>query len=312
MQAILTVLLPLFIVILVGFVASYSDRFARAESSINALVFNVALPALLFMAVLDGTPLDSFPAQYPFLIILTLVATSLILFGFIFFAGKRTARVAAQVAMGGAYGNVVYFAIPIAMGLFGPIAGVTVGIGQMVHNLLYMIFYPVVVSVLPDGNRVSFWQITKKAVLFNPVAMSIVLGLAYGYSGLPMPTLVADPLNLLGQIATPGALFCIGLTFRQSFRAFTSGSVKTLDLTVSVIGKLVLLPLITIFVVRVVFPGMSEVWASSMILMAAMPTSTTAYLASVEYDDDANLLAATVVATSLCSVITIPIFLLML
>lgn len=305
-------LLPLFLVILVGFAASFNGRFRQAEGPINALVFNVALPALLFMAVLEGTPLDDFPAQYPFLIMLTLIATSLTLFAVMLFAGKRTATVAAQVAMGGAYGNVVYFAIPIAMGLLGPIAGVTVGIGQMVHNLLYMIFYPIVVSLLPEGNRVPFWQIFKKAVLFNPVAMSIVLGLLYGYSGLPMPTLVADPLNLLGQIATPGALFCIGLTFRQSFRAFAGGTVKPLDLTISVIGKLVLLPLVTIFVVRVLFPGMSEVWASSMILMAAMPTSTTAYLASVEYDKDANLLAATVVATSLCSVITIPLFLLLL
>lgn len=311
MQNILTVLLPLFLVILTGYAASYNGRFKKAEGAINALVFNVALPALLFMAVLDGTPLQDFPTEFPFLILFSLIGTSLFLFALMLFAGRRTAQVAAQVAMGGAYGNVVYFALPIAIGLLGPMAGVTVGIGQMVHNLFYMILYPIVVSLLPNGQRVPFWSVFKKAVFFNPVAMSIVLGLLVGYSGLSIPHLITEPMNLLGQIATPGALFCIGLTFRQSFRAFAGGGIKALDLTVSVIGKLILLPLVTLFIVRVLFPDMSEVWASSLILMAAMPTSTTAYLASVEYDKDANLLAATVVVTSLCSVITIPLFLLL-
>lgn len=209
--------------------------------------------------------------------------------------------------MGGSYGNIVYYGIPIAIGLFGPIAGVTFGIGQMVHNLFFMIFYPVVVSLLPGGKRVSYWAIFQRSVLLNPVAMSIIAGLAYGYSGLPLPTLVSAPMELLGQIATPGALFCIGLTFRNSFTLFRAGSIKPSDLAVTVVGKLVILPLITAAVVRLWFPDMSAVWASSLILMAAMPTSTTAYLSSAEFDDDASLLASTVVMTSVFSVVTVPL-----
>lgn len=307
MAEILTILIPLFTVILIGYLCSFNKRFMRAEAPINALVFYVALPGMLFLAVYEGTPLTDFPPAYIWVILATIIGSSLLLFGLMIFGGRRSSRVAAQVAMGGSYGNIVYYGIPIAIGLFGPVAGVTFGIGQMVHNLFFMIFYPVVVSLLPGGKRISYWAIFKRSVLFNPVAMSIIAGLAYGYTGLPLPTLVSAPMELLGQIATPGALFCIGLTFRQSFKLFRAGSIKPIDLGVTVFGKLVILPIITAVVVRVWFPDMGDVWASSLILMAAMPTSTTAYLSSAEFDDDASLLASTVVMTSLFSLITVPL-----
>ena len=307
MAEILTILLPLFTVILIGYLCSFSSRFKRAEAPINSLVFYVALPGMLFLSVFEGTPLTDFPPSYIWVILLTIIGSSLLLFAVMLFGGRRSSRVAAQVVMGGSYGNVVYYGIPIAIGVLGPEAGVTFGIGQMVHNLFFMIFYPVVVGLLPGGKRVSYWAIVKRSILFNPVAMSIIVGLAYGYSGLSLPTLASVPMELLGQIATPGALFCIGLTFRQSFKLFAGGSITPVDLGVSVIGKLVVLPLITAAVVHAWFGDMGAIWASSLILMAAMPTSTTAYLSSAEFDDDASLLAATVVVTSLFSVITVPL-----
>ncbi|MGB3414555.1 MAG: AEC family transporter [Microbacteriaceae bacterium] len=312
MLDILNILLPLFLIIAVGFAASYSRRFQQAASPINSLVFYIALPALLFMAVVRDTPLKDFPGSYLPIILITIISTSLILFALIFFTSGRVAQRAAQVAMGGAYGNVVYFAIPIALGVLGPGAAVTIGIGQMVHNLFYMILYPVVVSLLPGGHRVSFWSVFKRALLLNPVAMSILLGLAFGYSGLELPNVLAEGANLVGQIATPGALFSIGLSFRNSFQAFKGGGVSWSDLLVSVFGKLVLLPLVTLAVVNWFFADLNPLWAASLIVMAAMPTSTTAYLTSEEYDEDASLLAATVVVTSMVSIFTIPLFLLLL
>ena len=311
MLEILTILIPLFLIILVGFAASYSPRFKKSASPINSLVFYIALPALLFMAVVRDTPLQDFPGSYLPIILITIIATSLILFATIFLASGGVARRAAKVAMGGAYGNVVYFAIPIAFGVLGPGAAVTIGIGQMVHNLFYMIFYPVVVSVLPGGHKVSFWSVFKRALLFNPVAMSILLGLAFGYSGLQLPNVVAEGALLIGQIATPGALFSIGLSFRDSFKAFKGGGVRIGDLVVAVFGKLIVLPVITYFTVQWFFPELPALWAASLLVMAAMPTSTTAYLTSEEYDDDASLLAAIVVVTSLVSIFTIPLFLLL-
>lgn len=52
---------------------------------------------------------------------------------------------------------------------------------------------------------------TTRSVLTNPIVASILLGLLYDATGLPLPSILKTPLQMMSQAAAPLALIVLGM-----------------------------------------------------------------------------------------------------
>lgn len=327
--------LPLFFVMLIGYAVSYAPKFPPSvEPALNVFVFYVALPALLFKVVAtaevgQGIPLDFLSA----VIIATLVFAVLVWVLFRFAARQDLAQSLASM-LTTSFGNVSYLGIPVILGVMGTQAGLAAGMGQFIHNVIFMVGFPVLAQLLlssrqagsrkPSGRRIALT--IRNALLFSPVTWSMLFGGAVLIFSLQIPKPVGDTVDLLAGAAAPGALFVIGMSLRRTIGRSTkrrrepriqpaSGTASVAIapvrevsvMAVMVLGKLVALPLLTVVSLHLLAPDLPAVWFNTAVLMAAMPTSATAYIMAQNDTGDGEATAVAIVITCVFSVLALPL-----
>ncbi|MFC7405221.1 AEC family transporter [Georgenia alba] len=309
MRAAVGALLPFFVLLGVGLVLGRFARFRDAEPILTAFVFYVALPCFLFdtLAGTDpagsGVPVGMLAVAVA---VAALVATALALpLG----RGRRRGA-GSEVALAAGYANVGYLGIPVAVGLLGEGAGLAAGLAQLAHNVVFMVGYPVLAIARRgrgEGLGPALWETTRRAILLNPVTISVAAGLLVAHLGIRPPHALTASIDLLAGAAVPGALVAVGLTLGPSLRALTSGGVRVLDVGAAVTTKLLLLPVATWGALALLAPRLDATWTGTLVLMAAMPTSTTAFVLAREYGGDGRTAAATIAASTLAAMLTIPL-----
>lgn len=327
--------LPLFFVMLIGYAVSFAPKFPPSvEPALNVFVFYVALPALLFKVVAtaeisQGIPLDFLSA----VIIATLVFAVLAWVFFRYAARQGLAQsLASMLTM--SFGNVSYLGIPVILGVMGIQAGLAAGMGQLIHNVIFMVGFPVLAQLLlagrqtnshkPSGRRIVLT--IRNALLFSPVTWSMLFGGAVLIFSLPIPKPIGDTVDLLAGAAAPGALFVIGMSLRRTIgrsierrrKAYvqqSGGGIRVAAapvrqasiMAVLVLGKLVALPLLTVASLHLLAPDLPPIWFNTAVLMAAMPTSATAYIMAQNDTGDGEATALAIVITCVLSVLALPL-----
>src|SRR5207253_487483 len=115
-----------------------------------------------------------------------------------------------------------------------------------------------------------------KQIVFNPMVLSTLVGLAWAIIGLRLPTPVIAYMNILAGALTPCALFAIGLALslegvRKSLAASTALAVV----------KLVVMPLL-VYVLCAAF-GLNPLYTNAAVICAAVPTAKTVYILAGQY-----------------------------
>ncbi|WP_285731709.1 AEC family transporter [Nocardiopsis sp. ATB16-24] len=323
----LSTMIPLFVIVLIGYLASYSEHFrGNAQKAVNDFVFYIALPALLFSAV-AGSDLSegiswSFIAANLTILVLGSVL-GLLLGAFLF---RYPMPRALTTSMLSGYGNVAYLGVPLLVTAVGAQAALPVALGQLLHNMFFMVLYPLCATLAVQRRRVmetvpsprqeatapppapaeSTGRAIFRSVVLNPVSLSVVLGLLFALVGWRLPGPAADTIDMLAGAAAPGALFAVGLTLRRAVSALREGSVAIPELGCTVVVKLAIMPLIAVALVTVVFP-MPPVWAFTTVVMCGLPNAATAYVLAQQKESGAQQAAASVVVTSALSLITLPL-----
>ncbi len=322
---------PLFVLLGIGMAAGFAQRFRSAQAGLNAFVFNFALPAFILMALAEAPVSDGVPFVF--------VVASFVVPGLLAFAvggatrlrsrvrGRRadargrdaqeTAVAPGPVAIASTYGNVGYLGVPIVLSVVGPQAALAAALGQLLHNVLFMVGYPLLKALQQrhrgagsesrTGLVALVWRVFTRAVLVNPVMISVVLGLILGALPVTMPEVFRQSLGMLGQAAVPAAMFAVGLSIKPAFEGMRSGAVPVPAVLLASSVKLVVLPAVTILVLLVFGANLGPSWIAAAVIMAAMPVSSTASILVFEYDGDARVTSATTLVTSVVAVITIPL-----
>ncbi|KAA2263481.1 AEC family transporter [Solihabitans fulvus] len=313
--SILGTVIPLFALVLVGYAASYFPAFESVATSqaINNFVFWVALPALLFSSVATADLSAGIPWSF---VLANLLAIAVIyVFGFLFSraAFRRDAPTGLVTGMLAGYGNVAYLGVPLLVGTQGAAAALPVALGQLIHNLSFMISYPAVAAVLsaraagPGAARTTTLtrDITRSVVL-NPVTLSVAAGLVFAILRIGLPGPLAHTTQLLGGAAAPGALFTLGLTLRRAVAAFRDGSVRVSEVGLTVGVKLVAMPLLALLLVTFVI-HLPPIWAYTTVVLCGLPNAVTAYVLAQQSKVAVQQAAAAVVFSTLGSVLTLSV-----
>ncbi|WP_120004860.1 AEC family transporter [Nesterenkonia muleiensis] len=319
MLEMLVVVAPLFVIVVLGFAAGFADRFRKGTGHLNGFVFYFALPAFLFSAMTSAPPVQSLPWSMPVIVLVVTLTLSVALYYLCRVLGGSVREGAAPTSLAGTFGNVGYFGIPISIGVIGPEAGLTAGLVHMVHNIAFMNGYPLVrtiVQIRAAGGGTQgagqlwsqqVWPMLRRGVLMNPMFTAIGAALIVVIWEVPLPEVVVEPVSLMGATAVPLALFCVGLALHPALEGVRSGGVGLTPIVLGTVTKLLLLPVLTWAAVLPFYDQLGPVWAGTLVILAATPSSTTVFLFSSEYDRDGRLAAAILVASTAVSLVTLPL-----
>ncbi|WP_413204285.1 AEC family transporter [Rhodospirillum sp. A1_3_36] len=281
MTALLNVALPVFGIILAGYLAGRAKLLGgHAAEALNLFVFYIALPPLLFLAMAQ-TDLNrifawDFIAVYG-LSMLTLFLIAALLSRLLF---KRTTAEAALAGMGSIFGNTGYMGIPLTITAFGEDMALPAIIATVMNSALVVGGVSALVEGATRGGQ-GPWIIAGhvlKSLSRNPLVIGPAAGLIFGALAIPLPAPLITFCEIVGGAAGPCALFAIGL--------FLVGKPLTASLgevSVVVALKLLALPALA-FLLLPLFPGMDSDWARVLLLMTALPLGANVFVLAMKHD----------------------------
>lgn len=319
MLAALTVLAPMFVIFGVGFAAGYATSFRKRAAGLNQFVFFISLPCFVYVAITTAELPDTFPWQVWVLAFVFPAVAFLLLYAGVRWLTPRHRNHAGALALSATYGNVGYFGIPMTIALLGHDAAIPAVLVHLLHNLVFLVGYPLLRgdqehqsadgSARPQYRTSTIRRVSKEIIVrvfYNPVTISTIVGLLVVVFDLSLPGFLTDSLQLLGQTAIPLALFSAGIALHPAWASLRSGRIQ-LGLVLSGIGiKNIIFPAVTWALALLIAQNVSADWVATIVLMAAMPMSTSGYILSERYDDSGDLAAAILAGTTLLSIITIP------
>ncbi len=304
MSSILNVVLPIFALILAGYLCRRSGVLGEAASGeLNRFVVWLALPALLFKVTATATWEQIWHPGF----IVSVSAGCVLVFAVTVACRLYQRRPLADASIDGlsaAYANTGFLGIPLCVLLLGEPGLLPAIVATLIVACALFALGIVLVEIALQ--RAKHQQLhplravakVGRSLVKNPLLVAPVLGAAWATSGAPLPGPASQFLTLLGTAATPCALVSLGLFLAQKQQGRRDG---TLGL---VLAKLLLQPLVTAFLAFRVFE-LPALWANSALLLSALPTGTGPFMLASFYGREGALVARVILLTTLGSLVTV-------
>lgn len=185
-----------------------------------------------------------------------------------------------------------------------PVAAYALGDASLVAPTLLMqmlVLQPLALAVLDHATSESrfspFQALT--APLRNPLTVGSLLGLALAVTGLTLPPVVRDPLELVGGMAVPSMLVAYGISLRLGPRPGQGTSVGEIGAITML--KLVVQPLAAYVVARYVL-GLGDTGLLAVTVLSALPTAQNIFVHATRYGRAEVLARDSVFVTTVLSV----------
>ncbi|AQS36789.1 putative permease [Shewanella psychrophila] len=296
---IVSVIFPLIFMVGLGYLLTHIKYLSREHiAGIGKFAFNISIPTFLFLNMykapleqsLNITELMAFYLPVLAVYGLGFMASRLISRG-----GKNQAE-SAVYALGCSYSNTILVGLPIIIAALGESMMGNVFVIITFHSaLLFAMTF--LLSSRGAGQGFS-WPRFTRSILFNPVVMSISLGIMINASGIKLPDVLMSGLSLLGQPALACALFVLGANL--SFYSIS----QEWKFSVLACGiKLLLLPAL-VYCFGHYGLGMVGESLSLVVLLSASPLGVNAYLIATQLKVQQSILASTVVLSTVLSVLS--------
>ena len=305
MATVLSAVLPIFALILAGYVCGRRDTFGPgATDSLNRFVVYLALPALLFLGAAHVTRATAGPPAFLVAFAAAMLACFLLAFALERMAGHRVAD-CAIAGLGGGYANTGFMGIPLCLALFGEpglppaLMSSLLTISGLFALALVLIEFDLQSS--PDIGRTLVR--TGRALAANPLVTAPLAGFAFDLSGLALPAPLLHFATLLGDAASPCALVTIGL-FLSRRRQPGEANAEPAGIARLVAIKLLLQPALTGLIVWR-FTSLPPLWTESAVLISALPTGTGPFMLAKLYDREAADISGTILVSTLLSIVSI-------
>jgi malonate transporter and related proteins len=304
MHAVLNSALPIFALILTGFICGYYGVFDRtATDNLNRFAVYLALPSLMFVAMSRITPDEV--RQFGFAAAFT--GGAAICFAVAFLISRLRGRRVASASIEGldaGYSNVGFMGIPMCLLVFGPESAPASIIATLFTACVLFLFAVVVVEIdLQKGH--NFWSTLNKVIislLRSPLLIAPLAGLAIGLTGFTLPAPLINFTTLLGGAASPAALICIGLFLAQE--RVVGHDAVSIGILVSL--KLILQPLVTAVLAFHVF-SMPPLWSHSAVILSALPIGSGPFTIAKLYGLEAGVTSGAILASHIFGVLTVSV-----
>lgn len=292
----------LFFMIAAGFAcAKFGVVKKEAKQAFSDLLVGVVVPCMVINSYL--TPFDPQTLNNLFLAyglsILLLVVGGAVTF---FCTARTTPEHRSILRFACIYSNAAYMGFPLISVLFGS------------EGLLYASAFVTIFNILLwtqgvlmlQGTRLNLRQ-TIRTILTTPVLLAVAAGLVLYLTQIPVPELIRSPLEMIGNMNTPLSMFITGMMIAESD---LKGLLSRKDLMPAVLIRLVLIPAVCFVLYRLL--GLRGMAAQVVLLLEACPCAAITSVFAIRFGGDEELAAGTVVASTLLSIITLPLCALLL
>ena len=194
------------------------------------------------------------------------------------------------------FSNIGYMGIPVISAIYGPSAVFEIAIFIMIFNVLA---YTYGIYLICGGHRDSGFRAKD---LLTPMTITALSSLVLYFLNVRAPSVIANTLNTVRSMTTPGAMLIIGCALSSvpirdifsNWRLYIIAALKLL--VVPVAGYFVLRPLIS-----------NQLVLGVVVAVLGMPIASNFTMLSAQYDRDQKLAASAVFITTLLSVVSIPL-----
>lgn len=291
----------LFILILVGFICGKTGVVtAEGKKVLSNLLVTIIMPAMVlnsYMSEFDPEVLSNLLLAFGLSTIAILLAMSV---SFLLTV-KMKSKNRTVIRFACSYSNAAYMGFPLIQALFG-------AEGMLYASAFVTMFNVIVWSA---GYAMMSGEVQPKQVLKsvgkNPVTYAVILGLLLYLGRIPVPEVIKEPLSLVGSMTTPLSMIIIGVMIAGSEIKSILGNGQV---WFTVVLRLVVIPAITFGLFYLL--GVGGMVGSVILIQAACPTAATTSVLAIQFNHDETIGAGTVVLSTVCSIVTLTIFAMLL
>lgn len=287
----------LLLMILAGAVCCKAGVFKPKEKSVlSNLLLYLVVPAM----VLDSYMVEFDPATFHNLMLSFGLGAVVLLVG-LGVAFAATARVKKDVRpilwFACAFSNAGYMGFPLIRALFGA-EGLLYASGFVtVFNILIWTIGYVVVSGKVDPKE------TVRAVVTCPCIIAVAAGLVIYLARIPVPELLTGPIGAIGDMNTPLSMIITGATIASSD---LKKLLKNKNLFLVWALRMLAIPAVELVIFGLL--GLHGMVPTIVLLLEACPCAAITTMFAIQYHHDEELAAGAVVFSTLSSILTLPLY----
>jgi len=301
MQALLDVILPVFLVVGCGYIVVWRELFSTAAvDGLMSYTQNFAIPCLLFMALIkiDLGQAYSFRLMGSYYI----GAASGFALGFLGarYIFKRSAEDSVAIGFVSLFSNSVMMGLAITERAYG-IDALVANFAIVSLHAPFCYFVGITAMEIAKSDGDSILQVAMnvgKSMMKNALFVAILLGLLVNFSGIALPKALLDGTNMVATTALPAALFGMGGVLYQYRPEGDFGAIAW------VVG-------ISLFVHPAIVWNLGQYWVLSVselrsaVLTSAMAPGINCYIFASMYNRAKRVAASGVLIATALSVLTI-------
>ena len=284
---------PIFMILALGVwlkrIGMLNDAFVESASK---LVFNVTLPALLFISISQTSLSESANLA---IIAYGAAATVLvfILLECLAYYWVKPPEDRGVVVQGAFRSNMGIVGLAYCVNAYGEAGLVAASLYLGLITILFNILAVITLSRSLHTEDPS-WRRIFIGIARNPLIIGIVAALPFAWQQWTLPPVLLQTGDYFAQMTLPLALLCTGATL--NFRSIRYAVGKTFGAS---LGKLVLVP--AVFALSAVWPGFRGMDLGILMLMAFAPTAAASYIMVRAMGGNAVLAANIIAITTIGS-----------
>lgn len=286
----------LFLLIGCGFAAVKTGVLKQeGKQTLSNLLLYLVVPAMIvhsYMMEFSEEILHNLLAAFGMSVLAILIGTAITLL----LTARRKDRRAPIFRFACVFSNAAYMGFPLISALFGAEGLLYASAYVTVFNILLWTMGYGMVSGSSNPKEVA------RSLLHTPVLYAMVVGLAVYLLQIPVPNLIAQPIDLLSGMNTPLSMLITGMLI-------AAGDLKSIvcDRHIWKLAalRMVLIPAVCVAVFALLgFHGMT---AQVVLLLECCPAAAITSVFAVQFGHEERFAAGSVVLTTLLSIVTLPL-----
>lgn len=287
--------LVLFVLITVGFICGKKHIITESSAKhMTDIVLYIVTPCVMISAFQRDFSFELLEKILLTALCAALIIIASILIASLIFHGKNEGR-KKVLRFAVVFSNCGFMSLPLQKAILGDDGWFYGSIFVAVFNIIIWTYGLVMMS--GDKKQLSL----KKAAL-NPGIIGVAVALILFVCKIKLPYIISEPVSYLANLNTPLPMLIIGFYLSQANlkRAFTD---KGAYLAMAV--RLILIPLAAALVMNLLW--VDKTVATTCLIASSAPTAATATMFAAKYGRDVELSVSLVSATTLVSIITMPL-----
>lgn len=283
----------MFLLIAVGMVLVKKGYLSeQGGKDLGAILLRVVIPCVILKSYITEYTAEraidlAVSAAMALLALLVAMVISFLIFG-----TKRSIE-----NFGASFCNVGFIGIPLVQAVLGEGAVFYLASFIALLNILQWTYGVFIMTGDKETVRV-------KTIVTNPVVLSFFGGLLLFFLRIPVPQVIVSTLSSIGSMNTPLAMIILGtylakMNFREMFAAKSA--------YVCTVLRLILIPAATLLVLSLI-PGVKTEIRQVILIACGTPVGSNIAIFAKQYEKDYRLSVVTVCLSTICSIVTVPVF----